>query len=138
MKLPSRLAKLLLLGTLAITIGVVAFGMGQHLAIAQSKSASPFLPIWKLLSQQQKINFLSGYLHAWADADQVLGIAASYVEENPENAAGAIDQLRALYNFEGISPEVAQKEVDQFYSDAENQAAPLSRAISKIRRTNRQ
>lgn len=104
-------------------------------AIAQSKSEAPFLPTWKLLSKQQKKDFLAGYLHAWSDAGHVLDIAIGYVEQNPENAAAALEQLKGLYNFEGISPEAAEREVDQFFTQADNSTAPLSRAVSSMRKS---
>ena len=119
-----------------LTFSVIMVGCGLLLgaptrAIAQSQE--PFLPTWKLLSGQQKQDFIAGYLHGWRDASRVLDISIEYVRANPTSAVASLEQLRELYDLSHLRPDAVTREVDRFYNDPANREASLGLAISNAR-----
>ena len=91
---------------------------------------SSFLPAWKLLGQQEKQQFISGYLQGWKDAVKILDIVITYVQQNPERAARALQSIKGIYEMPGARPDQLVHEIDVFYSDPANRNAPLSKAIT--------
>jgi len=94
---------------------------------------SSFLPIWKLLSRPEKLQFIAGYIQGWRDAAKVTDIAISFVRENPQQAVEGMERVRALYELSDLKPDLVVNQLDQFYADPDNRQAPLSRAISAAR-----
>jgi hypothetical protein len=90
----------------------------------------PFLPTWKLLNQEQKQQFIAGYLFGWNDAAQITAIVAGFAKENPEQAQRGLEKLQSLYDVGNLKPGAIAREVDTFYSDPSNSSAGLSRAVS--------
>ncbi len=99
---------------------------------AESSLAS-FLPIWKLLNYDQKVQFVSGYIQGWKDAARVTDIAIAYVRENPKNAVDGLEKLKGLYDLSDLKPNTVVDQIDTFYADPENSEAALSRAINASR-----
>ena len=89
-----------------------------------------FLPTWKLLSSQEKQQFISGYVQAWRDAASVNDVVIGYIKSNPDKAAQSLDSIRSIYDFSGVPVEQLVRGIDDFYADPEHQAAPLSKAVS--------
>jgi len=109
--------------------------LAPAIAAAQSGDSggpgeSAFLPAWKLLGQQEKQQFISGYLQGWKDAVKILDIVISYVKENPERAARALESIKEIYEMRGVHADQFVHEIDLFYSDPVNRSAPLSKAIT--------
>ncbi len=102
------------------------------LAQTDAKS-SGFLAIWRLLSSQQKLDFVSGYIHGWQDAARVTDVAIMYVRENPEKAVEGLEKIRTVYDLSTLKPDLAVKSIDAFYSNPSNSSAPFSKAISDAR-----
>ena len=96
-----------------------------------------FLPTWKLLNTQEKQQFVSGYTKGWKDAAQVIDIAISYVEQNPEKAVEGLKSLREVYELGDIRPDTLVQEIDAFYSDPENSKANLSKAVTAAKNRRR-
>lgn len=109
----------------------------QHAAELQSgetaSSPSSFLPIWKLLTYDQKVQFVSGYIQGWKDAARVTDVAISFVRENPNNAVDGLEKLKGLYDLSDLKPNMVVDHIDSFYSDPDNSEAALSLAISASR-----
>ena len=108
---------------------------GQRRATAADQAGgqaedSSFLPAWKLLEQQEKQQFISGYAQGWKDAVKIIDIVISYVKENPERAERALESIKEIYSMSGVRPDQLVHEIDVFYSDPANRNAPLSRAIT--------
>lgn len=93
-----------------------------------------FLPTWKLLTTDQKQQFIAGYIQGWKDAARVTDIAIGYVRTNPERAIEGLEGIRQLYDLSGVKPIQLAHEIDAFYSDPENNGAALSKAITAARR----
>ena len=91
---------------------------------------SAFLPAWKLLSIQEKQQFISGYLQGWKDVVKILDIVIRYVEENPEKAAKSLESIKEIYDMSAMRPDRLVSIIDTFYSDPANSKAPLSRAVT--------
>jgi hypothetical protein len=97
-------------------------------------SRGSFLPTWKLLSTEQKQQFIAGYIQGWRDAARVTDIAIGYVRTNPEKALDGLEGVKQLYDLSGVKPTQLAQEVDAFYADPENGGAPLSLAITSAKR----
>ena len=93
-----------------------------------------FLPTWKMLNDQEKQHFISGYLHAWRDASGVTDIAISYIKDNPRKAVESMESIKGLYNVAGISPLTLSTEIDEFFENPDNKGASLSKAVSFAKR----
>lgn len=92
-----------------------------------------FYPVWRLLTQEQKLQFVAGYVHGWRDASRVLDIAIGYVQENPERAVDGMRKLSSLYNLSDIAPSIVVTQIDRFFSQPDNREASLSYALSAAR-----
>jgi len=100
---------------------------------ALDDDGSPFLPTWKLLTDEAKRQFVAGYLHGWSDAAKVTDIAIDYVRGNPDEALDGLKRLKQLYNISGVQAELLSEGITQFYADPENAGAPLSKAVTAAR-----
>jgi hypothetical protein len=87
-------------------------------------------PVWKLLTRDQKMQFVAGYVQGWKDASKVTDIAIGFVRENPSQAVSGLERLKSLYDLSEVSPSLITSQLDTFFSKAENQSASLSYAIS--------
>ena len=94
---------------------------------------NPFYPNWKLLKQEEKTQFIAGYLRAWEDAQKTLSIVGEFVEENPDSAASSVKKIKRIYDFSSLKADTVVREVDAFYGDSDNQKEPLSRAVTAAR-----
>jgi hypothetical protein len=92
-----------------------------------------FLPTWKLMSDEEKQQFIAGYLQGWRDAAKVTDIAISFVKSNPQRAIASLEGIKELYNIREIRPSEVTQEIDLFYADPSNSNAPLSKAITAAR-----
>jgi hypothetical protein len=99
---------------------------------AKSKGI-PIYPVWRLLSHEQKTQFLAGYVQGWKDASRVTDIAIEFVKENPNDAVKGLEQLKSLYDLSDLSPSLLVTQIDSYLSSVENRDAPLSLAISAAR-----
>lgn len=98
---------------------------------ADSGGGAPaFLPVWKLMSGQEKLQFIAGYIQGWKDAAKVTDIAIDYVKSNPTEAVDGLERIRRLYGLSGVRPSQIVDEVDDFYSDPDNMNSPLSVAVT--------
>lgn len=100
---------------------------------AQNREQLPFLPTWKLLSRDQKRDFVAGYIQGWRDAAQVTDIAIGYVRDNPKQAVEGLEKIRRLYDLSSVRADGLVEGVDGFYSDPKNAAATLSAAVTAVR-----
>lgn len=126
----------------SITLAFLAFSLGasHHHAMANPTGASdakskgiPIYPVWRLLSHEQKTQFLAGYVQGWKDASRVTDIAIEFVKENPNDAVKGLEQLKSLYDLSDLSPSLLVTQIDSYLSSVENRDAPLSLAISAAR-----
>lgn len=95
-----------------------------------SQSESSFLPIWRLLSPENKQQFVSGYQQGWKDAAKIIDIVITYLKNNPNEGAKSLESIRNIYDLSNIKPEELVKALDQFYATPENHTAPFSKAIT--------
>ncbi len=128
--------------TLILTLSLFAFWPSLSLAqagdtsedpVPASSSGTPIYPVWKLLSFEQKANYLAGYVQGWKDASRVTDIAIEYVKQNPEEAVRGLEQLKGLYDLSDVSPSLMVSKIDSFLGEPSNRSAPLSLAISTAR-----
>lgn len=117
--------------TMAVAMGLLVCALLPCQELRAEEA--PFYPTWKLLSRQEKQQFVSGYLQGWRDARSVLSIAAGYLRENPGNAAQSLTQLERVYDLGGLSPEIAVREIDRFFEEPDNHTAGLSQAVAALR-----
>ena len=125
-----------LIGGLLVTSLLPAIAAMQPLAVmAESKVVAEmaFLPTWKLLGNDGKLQFVAGYLFGWRDAKRAMDVAAEFVKEHPEGAINGLERIRELYDTEGLTPDVVVKELDSFFLEAERRSATLSQAITAVR-----
>jgi hypothetical protein len=92
-----------------------------------------FLSSWKLMSAEEKQQFIAGYLFAWRDAQEVLEIARGFIGSDPSQATASIDSMLAIYNFSSVNPVLLAHEIENFYSTPENKSAPLSYAVTTVK-----
>ncbi|MCO6429699.1 MAG: hypothetical protein J5J00_02480 [Deltaproteobacteria bacterium] len=89
-----------------------------------------FLPTWKLLNNQEKQQFISGYIRGWQDAQKVTEVATGFIKENPEKAVESLESINRLYDVSLLKPEPLVREIDRFYQESENRNASLSAAVT--------
>jgi len=94
---------------------------------------APFLPTWRLLSADQKQQFIAGYLYGWGDAAKVVDIVIGYVRANPDEAIRGLEKLRDVYGLADLKAASIVREIDQFYADPANGGAGLPLAINAAR-----
>ena len=114
---------------LIVLVSFIAFAMSTSDWAFADQEAS-FLPTWRLLSSQEKQQFISGYVQAWKDAASVNDVVIGYIKSNPDKAAQALESIRSIYDFSGVPVEQLVSGIDDFYTDPENLGAPLSKAVS--------
>ena len=114
---------------LIVLVSFIAFAMSTSDCAFADQEAS-FLPTWRLLSSQEKQQFISGYVQAWKDAASVNDVVIGYIKSNPDKAAQALESIRSIYDFSGVPVEQLVSGIDDFYTDPENLGAPLSKAVS--------
>lgn len=98
-----------------------------------SASGTPIYSVWKLLTHEQKTQYLAGYVQGWRDASRVTDIAIDFVKQNPEEAVRGLEQLKGLYDLSDVSPSLLVTRIDRYLSDSANRSASLSLAISAAR-----
>ena len=99
---------------------------------ANPAPASPILPTWKLLTGDQKRQFIAGYQQGLRDSEQITGVALEFVEQNPNEAVSALKRVRSLYQAPNVAPEHLVKGLDRYLSDPDNIHATLSSAINAV------
>jgi hypothetical protein len=100
---------------------------------AEDKETS-FYPTWKLLTSEQKQQFIAGYIQGWKDAGRVTEISLGFIKDNPEKAVDALTRVRDLYfELTHTDIEALGREVDTFYGDPKNQAAGFSAALNSAK-----
>jgi hypothetical protein len=102
-------------------------------APALADESKTFLPTWRLLTAEQKQQFMAGYLMGLSDASEVTDIAIEYVQQNPKQAVESLSQLKRVYDMSLLSPREVAKEVDLFYADTNNKDKALTAAVSAAR-----
>ncbi|MGI6525310.1 MAG: hypothetical protein ACOX2O_08505 [Bdellovibrionota bacterium] len=95
-----------------------------------TKDDSPFLPAWRLLNNNDKQQFVSGYQQGWKDAVKIIDIVIGYLKTNPAEGAKALEQIRNIYNLSTIKTHTLVHEIDLFYANPQNNTAPLSKAVT--------
>ena len=128
--------------TLAMLFSFCQTALAQEIGGNDSKSPAPsesassqksFLPVWKLLSNDQKQEFVAGYIQGWHDAAMVTDIAITYIKQNPRDAINGLERIKSVYDLSAVKPDAVVQAIDEFYSNPENGAAPLSLAITSAR-----
>lgn len=105
-------------------------------SIAEAESdegSDAFLPTWKLLTNEQKQQFIAGYLYAWKDAARVTDVAIGFVKENPKEAVNGLEKIKSLYDLSILSPAGAVQQLDTFFSEPSHSKASLSVAITAVK-----
>ena len=120
------------LGLLAIAVAVAPLSLKAE-SEPEAAGPAPFYPVWRLLSQEQKSQYLAGYVQGWKDASKVTDIAIQYVKENPQEAVSGLQKLKVLYDLSDVSPSLLVSQIDRFFIDPKHQSASLSLAISSVR-----
>jgi len=100
---------------------------------AETSAEESFYPTWKLLSIQERQQFVAGYLFGWKDAAKVTDVVLDYVKENPTKAVEGLEKAKSLYSVQALRPAEIAREVDLFFQASENKEASLSRAMSFAR-----
>ena len=92
-----------------------------------------FYPNWKLLKQQEKTQFIAGYLQAWQDAHKIIGVLSDYVKENPDSANESLERIVKIYDFSTLRPDSIVREMDAYFSDSKNHKSSLAQAVTAAR-----
>ncbi len=128
----SKLASGCLAGLLlAITVGLTSR--------AASADGGSFEPVWRLLTREQKQQFVAGYLNGMRDAAKMTDLLQDIVKQNPESASGSLDRLAQIYQGVGrSSPDSIVAGIETFYADPANSGAQLSAAITAAQQKSEQ
>lgn len=111
--------------------------LGALSPIAASGEGASFEPVWRMLTREQKQQFVAGYLHGMRDASQMTELLRDLVKDAPSAAGnagsveGSLDRLSQIYDEMGrASPETLTDGIDGFYANPSNHGAQLSAAIT--------
>ena len=96
----------------------------------QSDAPASFLPVWKLLTHEQKVQFVAGYLHGWQDAARVIDIAIAYIRENQKSAVEDLEKVKTVYDLSTLRSESLVQGIDEYYADPGHSGSPLSAAVT--------
>jgi len=116
-----------------ITILVIS---NNVLCETQLDKDSPFLPTWRLLNTDNKQQFISGYQYAWKDAVKIMKIVETYIKQNPKEGAKALESIQTIYDISEMKPDTLVQFINNFYSQPDNNQAPLSKAITAAKNAN--
>jgi hypothetical protein len=119
--------------TVRFSLGLMVLMLASGIGEPPKAQADSFLPTWKLMNDDEKQQFIAGYLQGWRDAASVTDIAISFVKNNPASAVESLEKVKELYDIREIRPSDVTQEIDLFYSDPTNSNAPLSKAITAAR-----
>ena len=138
---PMALSFRVLLMFLAVAMPALALPLRTSAEDAASRSGlsgpgpakATFGPTWKLLSADQKRQFVAGYLQAWQDAGKVTEALAAFSREKPEQLAQSFDKILAIFDVARLSPDTVARELDRIFSDPETRELTLAEAMSSAR-----
>lgn len=122
--------------SLLASVALVASLLTCAQPVSSESSEAPeasFSPTWKLLRNEAKQQFISGYLFGWRDAKKVTEIAIEYVKENPGNAVNGLERVRGIYDMEGLTADSVVRELDKFFAESDGKDATLSQAVTAVR-----
>lgn len=94
---------------------------------------APFGSTWKLLNQQEKRQFVSGYLAGLKDAERITGIALSFIKENPQQAVKGLERVQGLFGVGSLPADTVAAALDRYFSEPANASASLTLAMSAAR-----
>lgn len=94
---------------------------------------APFGSTWRLLTSDQKQQFVAGYLYGWRDSLKVSEVVLQFIRDNPTQAEKGMEKILSLYNVRNAGPELIVQELNSFFADPDNLNAPLSDALSVAR-----
>lgn len=120
-------------GAWAVVVAVSLI-FGANLALCQS-AEEPFLPTWKLLKNEEKRQFIAGYMYGWRDAARVTDVAIEFVKSNPEQAVEGLEKVKSMYDLSRLRADTVTSELDRFFGDSGNKEATLSQAVTAVRKT---
>ena len=93
------------------------------------------LPTWRLLSRQQKEQFVAGYLQGMREAEHITKLAIAGANE--KNLSETLSQLPSVYDVQGLAARDLVVEIDAFYKKPENRDKPMFAAVIEARRSRR-
>ena len=132
---PRRILKLAA-GCLGAVLVALTVGLTSRSASADGGS---FEPVWRLLTREQKQQFVAGYLNGMRDAAKMTDLLQDIVKQNPESASGSLDRLAQIYQGVGrSSPDSIVAGIESFYADPANSGAQLSAAITAAQQKSEQ
>ena len=102
-------------------------------AQADLQRGESFSPTWRLLSNEQKQQFVAGYVLGLMDAARVTAIALEFSRANPGKAVESLEKIHGVFNLFDAKPTVLVKEIDAFFADPANRSATLSMAVNSAR-----
>lgn len=121
-------------GVLWVVVAIIGLQSACRAETAdQPASGGTSYATWRLLTNEQKQEFLAGYVQGWRDASQVTDVAIDFVRENPNEAVAGLQRLKKLYEMSDLSPSFLAREVDKFFSEPANHSASFALAISAAR-----
>lgn len=94
-----------------------------------------FLPVWRLLSSEQKQQFIAGYLQGLRDAGRITDVLATYIKDNPNKATETLAGSKEIYDFSGLNTASLVREIDRYFHDPNHSQATLSLAATAARNT---
>lgn len=119
---------------LTLVCAILMFGCGGATEVEASPERSEsFYPTWKLLSNEQKQQFIAGYVLALKDAARITDIALQYSQSDPSRAMESLQKIRSLFDIFETKPTVLVKEIDTYYTSPINRSATLSMAVNAAR-----
>ncbi|MCB0331467.1 MAG: hypothetical protein KDD70_17470 [Bdellovibrionales bacterium] len=117
-----------------VASSLLAIGyLGFSGSLVHADTNVSFYPTWKILKPTERKLFVSGYLQGWRDSRRVIEIVKMHIEENPDKAVASLEKIRKLYGTADLPVDGLIEQLTKFYSDPENQDAPLSVAVSASR-----
>lgn len=104
-------------------------------AVAQSSSSeTPIYPIWRLMDEQAKRQFIAGYLYGFRDARALGEIAVEFSKQNPPDLAQGLSALLSHYQLTRMRPEQLVPLIDEHLEDTSHHSESLRIIINKIQR----
>lgn len=119
-------------------LGLLVFGvLFFTVALANTGSAQPALeapiyPIWRLMDDNAKKQFLAGYLYGFREARSLGEIAVEFSKSKPQDLEEGLSSILQHYRLTSLAPDKLSPLLDEYLKSPERQQDSLRLAINRL------
>ena len=101
-------------------------------AAAQPVSETPIYPVWRLMDDNAKRQFLAGYLYGFREARSLGEVALEYSKTKPQDLESGLSAILQHYKLTTLAPDKLAPLLDEYLQAPERQNDSLRLAINRL------